>query len=367
MRRCHTRYWLSCLAVLLCLLPPSFSFADPVSSIQGIAGKDSNLTWRHLLATRYGSSTLALSTNFYGLSIPVVGIYMDRDGDGTDFVIWTNQLPSSDLINPGPSGSPTCTTLSTNCGPITRSILYALAPADGTCGGNIGCITRATITRQNNNVHTAATSHNPLDVMLYGANFNSWRFGIASQMWNAGSGLTAQDKAFVIPGMFDSTAVADFPWQTSRSVGAGANGTQFHPVSLMGLNTSSGVWQRGEAGTNGAIHVKNFPTQRFHNYNQVLTSAPNTAVTLTMTASTNDRNAIYRIDASCSAGTATITIADGATTIWNTLTGEVGTARFRSSWNPGLTGSINTAMTVTLSACGVGNVGTLITQGDVPS
>lgn len=106
------------------------------------------------------------------------------------------------------------------------------------------------------------------------------------------------------------------------------------------------------------------PIQGATLFNSRSVSAANTAVTVTIAAAVGQRAHLYGLDASCSAGTAQVTVDDGATRIWETLAAEIGTSRLRVTWPVGLTGSTNTAMTITLSACGAGNTGTLIVQAD---
>ncbi len=100
-------------------------------------------------------------------------------------------------------------------------------------------------------------------------------------------------------------------------------------------------------------------------FNSQTTGAANTAVTVTIAAVAVQRAHLYRIEASCSAGVSEVTITDAGTTVWATLTGEVGTARFRQPFTPAaLTGSTAGALVVTLAACGAGNTGTLIVHAD---
>lgn len=98
--------------------------------------------------------------------------------------------------------------------------------------------------------------------------------------------------------------------------------------------------------------------------NSRATGATNTAVVATLGAVSDQRAHLYQIEGICSAGTANILVQDGGTTIWSSTAAEVTTTRFVKTWTPGLTGSVNTAMTITLSACGVGNTGTLTVAAD---
>lgn len=109
----------------------------------------------------------------------------------------------------------------------------------------------------------------------------------------------------------------------------------------------------------------NHPAQYGANQNQVQTSSTNAAVSVTIAAAANQRAYVYRVDARCSAGTATVTITDNAVTVWSTSTGAVSTTNLTNQWNPPLTSTgANQAMVVTLGTCGGGNTGVLVVQGD---
>lgn len=92
------------------------------------------------------------------------------------------------------------------------------------------------------------------------------------------------------------------------------------------------------------------------------TSATNTQVVDTIAGSAGNRVSVYSVSARCSAGTASLTIKDGATQIWSTGAAEVGTTTFRFQWSPGLATVTGNAAVITLSACGAGNTGTLDVQ-----
>lgn len=136
-------------------------------------------------------------------------------------------------------------------------------------------------------------------------------------------------------------------------------GTTTQPVS--GTVTATANQGTAAAGTS-AWPVS--PIQGATLFNSVTTGAANTAVTVTIAAAAGTRAHLYGLDARCSAGTATLDVDDGATGIWDSAAGEVGTTTVRFNWTTALTGSTNTAMTITLSACGAGNTGTLIVQAD---
>jgi hypothetical protein len=106
------------------------------------------------------------------------------------------------------------------------------------------------------------------------------------------------------------------------------------------------------------------PVQGATLFNSQTTGAANTAVVVTIAAVASTRAHVYNVHAFCSAGTSTLTVTDGGTTIWGTLAGEITTARFEKRWEPGLTGATNSAVVITLATCGVGNTGTLHVQAD---
>lgn len=109
----------------------------------------------------------------------------------------------------------------------------------------------------------------------------------------------------------------------------------------------------------------NHPAQYGANQNQQQTSSTNAAVAVTITAAANQRAYVYRVDARCSAGTATLTITDNGTTVFTTSTGAIATTNATFLWNPPLTSlAVNTSMVVSLGTCGGGNTGVLIVQGD---
>jgi hypothetical protein len=106
------------------------------------------------------------------------------------------------------------------------------------------------------------------------------------------------------------------------------------------------------------------PVQGATLFNSQATSAVNTAVTVTIAVAASTRAHVYATHAFCSAGTSTLTITDGGTTIWGTTAGEITTARFQRTWTPGLTAETNSQVVVTLATCGAGNTGTLHVQAD---
>ncbi len=106
------------------------------------------------------------------------------------------------------------------------------------------------------------------------------------------------------------------------------------------------------------------PVQGFTLFNSQTTGAANTAVTTTLTGAASTRTHLYSAEAYCSAGTANLTVQDGAGTIYQTPAGAVGTSPFRREWPVGLTATTANNLVVTLGACGAANTGTLSVQGD---
>lgn len=104
------------------------------------------------------------------------------------------------------------------------------------------------------------------------------------------------------------------------------------------------------------------PTGPSGTLNSQTVSTANAAAVDTIIGSAGTRVALYSINAHCSAGTAGITVQDGATTLFSTGTAEVTTTTFKMQWSPGLAGSSGNGVTVTLSACGASNTGTLDVQ-----
>lgn len=96
--------------------------------------------------------------------------------------------------------------------------------------------------------------------------------------------------------------------------------------------------------------------------NSQVVSGANAVATTTLIGVSGTRVALYTVSARCSAGTAGLIVQDASTTIWSSGTAEVGTTTFRFQWSPGLAGSTGNGVTVTLSACGASNTGTLDVQ-----
>lgn len=110
---------------------------------------------------------------------------------------------------------------------------------------------------------------------------------------------------------------------------------------------------------------QNAPAQYGTLFNSRSVSAADTAVSITVTAAVNEHGHVYGISAFCSAGTATLSLTDGGTTVWGTSTGFVGTTTVGVAWTPApYTGPANSALVVSLSTCGAANTGTLNVQAD---
>jgi len=121
---------------------------------------------------------------------------------------------------------------------------------------------------------------------------------------------------------------------------------------------------------NSQIPFSTAPTQGINLFNSQTTGAANTAVVVTIAAVADQRVHVDRVEASCSAGTSSITIVEtpfgqAGVTIWSTLAGEVGVARLRQPFTPkSLTSGTQSSIAITLATCGVGNTGTLIVHAD---
>ena len=104
------------------------------------------------------------------------------------------------------------------------------------------------------------------------------------------------------------------------------------------------------------------PIQGTNLSNSSTTGGANTAVTVTVTGVAATRAHLFAASAYCSAGSATLTIQDGATTIWASPAGLIGTVLTSVTWPVGLSAATAANLVVTLGACGVGNTGTLNVQ-----
>lgn len=107
------------------------------------------------------------------------------------------------------------------------------------------------------------------------------------------------------------------------------------------------------------------PSQRQSVNGVPVVSATNASAVKTITGFTNRSVRIFSFKASCSAGTATVTITDGGVTVWSTVAGAIGTNDGGAIWMPPLTLTPGNTAVVTLSTCGGGNVGTLTVQADL--
>lgn len=142
------------------------------------------------------------------------------------------------------------------------------------------------------------------------------------------------------------------------------------PATTIDVNYSSG----GASATTFSAYYYFFPpgsslpatAQPATPINQQVTGL-NATATVNLTPGNGQYAYLYSLSARCSAGTAGLTVIDGATTVWTSGTAEVGTTTFRYQWNPGLRGVLpsNGGLSVSLSTCGVGNTGTLDVQGSV--
>jgi hypothetical protein len=94
-------------------------------------------------------------------------------------------------------------------------------------------------------------------------------------------------------------------------------------------------------------------------------TAVNATVTTTLTVSGTQRAHLFLFNARCSAGTAGVTVADGATQIFSSAAAEVGTTSFTKPFNPALASSPGNNLVISLTTCGAANTGTLDVQGSV--
>lgn len=98
-----------------------------------------------------------------------------------------------------------------------------------------------------------------------------------------------------------------------------------------------------------------------HVFNNQTTGAADAAVTATFTQQPGTQWRLISASAYCSAGTASLTVTDGGTTIWSTPASAVGTALAAFNWTTPLM-FVGAAPAVTLGTCGAANTGTLIIQ-----
>lgn len=129
--------------------------------------------------------------------------------------------------------------------------------------------------------------------------------------------------------------------------------------SLTGIfNRTANTWDRWRGNV--------APTQQGALLNSRTVSAANTATTITLTGVANTRAHLYRLQARCSAGSSFITVADGATTLYETDGGTVpsGTQYAEWDWTPGLTATTGNNLVITLASCGAGNISVLSVVAD---
>lgn len=99
-------------------------------------------------------------------------------------------------------------------------------------------------------------------------------------------------------------------------------------------------------------------------FNSLTTGANNTAVTVTINGVANQNVHLYSLSAFCiNGGTSFVNVNDGATLI-DQITAPLFPAEGTAQYNPALTISTGSTLTLTLSACGAGNPGRLIVQAD---
>lgn len=138
-----------------------------------------------------------------------------------------------------------------------------------------------------------------------------------------------------------------------------ANGSTYSMQYIFNCPAGAGAIGAGSPSVAGLLQPASTGNSQF---NKETVSNTNTAVTFNPGGSQGTRWSLFSVNARCSAGTASLTVQDGATTIWSTAATEVGTTTFKFQWSPGLAGSIGNSMAITLSTCGSGNTGTLDVQ-----
>lgn len=135
-----------------------------------------------------------------------------------------------------------------------------------------------------------------------------------------------------------------------------ANPTTFQGGwSLIGLFNGT-TWDRWRGQT--------VPVQGITLFNSQSSAAANTAVVVTIAATALQSAHLYKVTGVClTSGTSTFTVQDGASTIYS-MSIPTNPMSATETWTPGLTGTVNTNMVLTLNACGAGNVGVVSIQAD---
>jgi len=152
-----------------------------------------------------------------------------------------------------------------------------------------------------------------------------------------------------------------------------AGGAIIIPVPASPGTAVSVVYTSAGAGNTFSVDYYFFPpaliqpagTQPANTANSEATAAVNTAVVTTLTPNSFQRAFLFNVSARCSAGTAQLTVADGATQIYSTSATQVGTTNFDKQWVAALPASPGNNLVITLGTCGGGNTGTLDVQGSV--
>lgn len=129
-------------------------------------------------------------------------------------------------------------------------------------------------------------------------------------------------------------------------------------IALCALCLALGLW------LSVALADPVSPTQRGALANQELVSSGNTPASPTIAPGTTGRAHIYRLDARCSAGSATLSITNNGVQQWSTAVGSITTTNSTFQWNPPFTGGLGQTVGISLSGCGAGNYGTLDVQAD---
>lgn len=258
--------------------------------------------------------------------------------------------------------------------PFLRVNLVACGPTGSTCNGGLRLVASYT--------GTSSIPGNPFGSYGPGQQIRKVVF------LNQDAGVTKTSSFFATP--YGSTAGflllsgnAFTAGSTIAVTGSGtamtftipaAGGALVIPVPATPATTVNLLYTSAGAGNTFTVTYFFFPpgqiqpagTQPANVTNSEATAAANTAVITTLSPQPFQRAFLFNVSARCSAGTAQLTVVDGATQIYSTAAAQVvATPNFDKQWNAGLAGSPGNNLVITLGTCGVGNTGTLDVQGSV--
>lgn len=333
------RRWLSRTLVSLSILGlfsacPGVSWADAISQTVGIAAKDTDaITWRHLLSPRFSQ----FSAGFYPTApaqnyLATLSLVTGCNGANCQNLWPIAALdPDSDLILTG------------NNSLLTIAHLYGF---DGT---NLAW-SRLRI----RNPLTSSGVQDGLGVSpMLRSGFGPNDLSLADQITQA----TTTGIQNIVPygvstgGALNRMYQAGFIGVTPNTCAGCQIATPY--VLVDPVTPAFRAWSGAPVQGSGTLT------------NSQTVSAADTAVSVTLAATANSRSHIYKVTGRCSAGTSTMSITHGGTTVWSTAATEVGVVNFREEWATGLTGPVNSAAVMTLATCGAGNTGTLMVQSDI--